>query len=46
LKKSRHNTRLVLDESKDKKILPRDAANHLAVQRVKKAMAIKRWSIF
>jgi glutamate dehydrogenase (NAD(P)+) len=40
------NTRLVLEESKSKKILPRDAAMHLAVQRVKKAMAYKRWGIF
>jgi glutamate dehydrogenase (NAD(P)+) len=37
---------LVLEESKSKKILPRDAAMHLAVQRVKKAMAYKRWGIF
>jgi len=44
--KLRHNTRLVLEESKTKKILPRDAAVQLAVQRVKKAMAFKRWSIF
>ena len=44
--KLRHNTRLVLEESKIKKILPRDAAVQLAVQRVKKAMAFKRWSIF
>jgi glutamate dehydrogenase (NAD(P)+) len=42
----RHNTRLVLEESRIKKIPPRDAANHLAVQRVKKAMSIRRWSIF
>lgn len=40
------NTRLVLEESKIKKILPRDAALGIAVQRVKKAMAFKRWSIF
>lgn len=40
------NTRLVLDESKTKKILPREAAVSLAVQRVKKAMSWKRWSIF
>jgi glutamate dehydrogenase (NAD(P)+) len=41
-----HNTRLVLEESEAKKILPRDAAVNLAVQRVKKAMSFKRWSIF
>jgi hypothetical protein len=29
-----------------KKILPRDAALNLAIQRVKKAMTSKRWSIF
>jgi len=44
--KIRQNTQLVLEESKLKKILPRDAAVHLAVRRVKKAMAFKRWSIF
>ncbi len=40
------NTRLVLDESKTKKILPREAAMTLALQRLKRAMAWKRWSIF
>jgi len=40
------NTRFVLDESKTRKILPREAAVSLAVQRVKKAMAWKRWGIF
>lgn len=44
--KVRRNTRLVLEESRTKKILPRDAANDLAVRRVKKAMSIRRWSIF
>jgi glutamate dehydrogenase (NAD(P)+) len=42
----RRNTRLVLEESRIKQILPRDAALDLAVQRVKKAMATRRWSIF
>lgn len=41
-----HNTRLVLQESEAKKILPRDAAMELAVQRVERAMALRRWSIF
>jgi glutamate dehydrogenase (NAD(P)+) len=41
-----HNTRLVLEEAKTKNILPREAAMELAVRRVKKAMAYKRWSIF
>jgi glutamate dehydrogenase (NAD(P)+) len=40
-----HNTRLVLEESRTKKILPREAAVQLAVQRVKRAMSFKRWSI-
>jgi len=44
--KVRHNTRLVLEESRSKNILPRDAAVNLALRRVKKAMAFKRWSIF
>jgi glutamate dehydrogenase (NAD(P)+) len=44
--KVRHNTRLVWEESKMKKILPRDAALNLALGRVKQAMAGKRWSIF
>jgi len=41
-----HNTRMVLEESQTRKILPRDAALNLAVQRVKKAMTTRRWSIF
>jgi glutamate dehydrogenase (NAD(P)+) len=44
--KVKHNTRLVLEESKSKGILPREAAMHLAVQRVRKAMSYKRWTIF
>ncbi len=44
--KVRHNTRLVLEESRIKQILPRDAALDLAVRRVKRAMATRRWSIF
>jgi glutamate dehydrogenase (NAD(P)+) len=44
--KVRQNTRLVLEESRTKQILPREAALNLAVQRVKKAMSYKRWSIF
>jgi glutamate dehydrogenase (NAD(P)+) len=41
-----HNTRLVLEESQTNNILPRDAALNLAVQRVKKAMTTRRWSVF
>jgi glutamate dehydrogenase (NAD(P)+) len=44
--KVRENTRLVLEESRIKKITPREAANNLAVRRVKKAMSMRRWSIF
>lgn len=44
--KVRHNTRLVLEEAKVNNILPREAAYNLAIQRVKKAMSYKRWSIF
>ncbi|MCK9377529.1 MAG: Glu/Leu/Phe/Val dehydrogenase [Syntrophobacterales bacterium] len=45
-KKVRTNTRLVLEESRIKKITPREAAMHLAVTRVQKAMSYKRWSIY
>ena len=45
-KKVRNNTRLVLEESRTKKILPREAAINLAVTRVQKAMSYKRWSIY
>jgi glutamate dehydrogenase (NAD(P)+) len=41
-----YNTRLVLEEARAKQILPRDAAVNLAIERVKKAMSYKRWSIF
>jgi glutamate dehydrogenase (NAD(P)+) len=41
-----NNTRLVLAESRAKKILPREAAMNLAVTRVEKAMSYKRWSIY
>ena len=44
--KIRLNTRLVLEESRSKGILPREAAMNLAVARVEKAMSFKRWSIY
>jgi glutamate dehydrogenase (NAD(P)+) len=44
--KVRENTRLVLEESRIKKITPREAANNLAVRRVQKAMSMRRWNIF
>jgi glutamate dehydrogenase (NAD(P)+) len=40
-----NNTRMVLEESRTKKIMPRDAAMQLAIARVEKAMSFKRWSI-
>jgi glutamate dehydrogenase (NAD(P)+) len=42
----RRNTQLVLEDSRAKKILPREAAMNLAVGRVEKAMSFKRWSIY
>ncbi len=44
--KVRHNTELVLEAAKTKGILPREAAVELAVERVKKAMSYRRWSLF
>jgi len=44
--KLRDNTRLVLEESANRKILPRQAALQLAVGRIKKAMSFRRWSLF
>jgi len=44
--KVRSNTRLVLEEFKAKKIMPRDAAVKLAEGRLDKAMSFKRWSIY
>lgn len=40
------NTKLVLDRVAKEKILPRTAALELAVARVKKAMAYRRWRIY
>ncbi len=42
----RTNTRLILEESRVKKITPREAAISLAVTRVESAMSFKRWSIY
>lgn len=44
--KLRRNTRLVLDESRAKNILPREASVDLALTRVKKAMGFRRYSLF
>jgi glutamate dehydrogenase (NAD(P)+) len=40
------NTRLVLEDAATKGILPREAAVDLAVQRLKKSMSYRRWSLF
>jgi len=40
------NTRLVLEEAASRGILPREAAVDLVVQRLKKSMNYRRWSLF
>jgi len=40
------NTRLVLEDAATKGILPREAAVDLALQRLKKCMGYRRWSLF
>ena len=40
------NTRLVLEEAASRGILPREAAVDLAVQRLKRSMSYRRWSLF
>lgn len=44
--KVRDNTAQVLREAKSRGILPREAAVEFAVRRVKKAMSLRRWSLF
>jgi glutamate dehydrogenase (NAD(P)+) len=44
--KLRRNTRLVLEETASKGIMPQKAAVDLAVQRLKKAMSYRRWPLF
>jgi glutamate dehydrogenase (NAD(P)+) len=44
--KLRRNTRLVLEEAASRGILPREAAVDLALQRLKKSMSYRRWSLF
>ena len=44
--KLRRNTAGVLALAHDRQVSPRDAASELAVARVRRAMAIRRWSIF
>jgi glutamate dehydrogenase (NAD(P)+) len=42
--KLRHNTRQVLDDVRDRQVLPRDAAMDLAMKRVNRAASFKRWA--
>ncbi|MEN8130426.1 MAG: Glu/Leu/Phe/Val dehydrogenase [Pseudomonadota bacterium] len=44
--KLRRNTEQVLEVSKRKQILPREASMELAMQRVKRAMSFRRFSLF
>ncbi len=44
--KLRRNTEQVLATARERHILPREAAVELAVERVKKAMSYRRWSLF
>ena len=44
--KLRRNTRQVLEAAASKNILPRQAAAEMALQRVKKAMSFRRYSLF
>ena len=44
--KLRRNTTLVLEAVKHEQILPRKAAMNMALERVKKAMSFRRYSLF
>ena len=44
--KLRRNTEQVLNTVKQKQVLPREAAMEMAVERVKKAMSFRRYSLF
>ncbi len=44
--KLRQNTRQVLEEAANRKIQPREAAIEIAMQRIRKAMGFRRWSLF
>ncbi len=44
--KIRRNTKLVLEYSANKKILPREAATELAMNRLEKAMSFRRFNLF
>ena len=42
----RRNTRLILDAVREERILPREAAENIALTRVNKAMSSRRWGVF
>jgi glutamate dehydrogenase (NAD(P)+) len=44
--KVRRNTRLVLDQARQRGITPRRAAVELASERVRRAMELRRWNLF
>lgn len=44
--KLRRNTKLTLDAMQQQQVLPREAAMELAMQRIKKAMSFRRYSLF
>lgn len=44
--KLRRNTKLVLEASRHDQILPREASMELAMQRIKRAMSFRRYSLF
>jgi glutamate dehydrogenase (NAD(P)+) len=44
--KVRRNTKQVLEEMTTREILPREAAADLAIQRLKRCMSYRRWSLF
>lgn len=44
--KIKYNTQLVIEASRSKGILPRAAAEEIAIERIKQAMTYKRWSVF
>ncbi|MGD8641614.1 MAG: Glu/Leu/Phe/Val dehydrogenase [Gammaproteobacteria bacterium] len=44
--KLRRNTQMVLDRMKQESVLPRQAAMEMAMERVKKAMSFRRFSLF
>ena len=44
--KIRTNTEQVLEDSKRRQVTPREAAVALATRRVRRAMELRRWSIF